>query len=208
MVAMEYRQAIEKLQALAAACESVKSWPPGDPFLREPYVFGDVLRGADPLEFAEIIVVVNLPPPEVAAWASSMLGAQWAGQLELSTGGFRYWWRSHLDPWVWDHRVPGPVRFWSQHGTDVYVLRTLTDRRFADLPRQVPAPHARGEQPGAGLEAALGRLRDVYSSYWDEGWRRGHRGDGRNPENELWEAVDGYLELLDAADPRPDETAD
>jgi hypothetical protein len=208
MVTMQYRQAIEKLQTLAAACESVKSWPPGDPFLREAYIFGDVLRGADPLEFAEVIVVVNVPPPAVAPWASSPQGAQWAGQLGLSTGGFRYWWRSHLDPWVWDDRVPGPVRFWSQDGTDVRVLRALAERRFADLPRQAPSTQARGDQLAARLEAALSRLRDVYSAYWDEGWRREHRGDGRNPENELWEAVDSYLELLDAADPRPDETAD
>ncbi len=29
--------------------------------------------------------------------------------------------------------------------------------------------------------------------------RREHRGYGRYPENELWDAVEGYLDLLDAA---------
>ena len=45
---MRYRRAIAKLQALAEACESVKGWPPGDPFLLAAYVSGDVLQGAQP----------------------------------------------------------------------------------------------------------------------------------------------------------------
>jgi hypothetical protein len=32
----------------AEACESVKGWPPEDPFLLEAYTSGDVLRRADP----------------------------------------------------------------------------------------------------------------------------------------------------------------
>ena len=30
-------------------------------------------------------------------------------------------------------------------------------------------------------------------------WRRENRGGGRYPEHELWEAVQGYLDLLDAS---------
>jgi hypothetical protein len=37
----------------------------------------------------------------------------------------------------------------------------------------------------------------VHASYWDYDWRRANRG-GRYPEHELWEAVQGYLDLLDA----------
>jgi len=39
----------------------------------------------------------------------------------------------------------------------------------------------------------------VHASYWDYEWRRENRGDGRYPEHELWEAVQAYLDLLDAA---------
>jgi hypothetical protein len=39
--------------------------------------------------------------------------------------------------------------------------------------------------------------------YWDHEWRREHKGLGRYPENELWEAVAGYLDLLDASQWRP-----
>ena len=46
---------------------------------------------------------------------------------------------------------------------------------------------------------ALAHLREVRDRYWDHDWRREHRGYGRYPENELWEAVQGYLDLADAA---------
>jgi hypothetical protein len=73
MVGMRYRRAVEKLQILAEACESVKDWPPENPFLLEAYAFGDVLRGADPLECVEVVLVLNLPQQEVV-WGSSPHG--------------------------------------------------------------------------------------------------------------------------------------
>lgn len=51
-------------------------------------------------------------------------------------------------------------------------LRALAERRLGDLPR-------------------------VTADYWERDWRREHRGNRRYPENELWEAVNGYLDLLD-----------
>jgi hypothetical protein len=195
---MRYRRAVEKLRILAEACESVKSWPPEDPFLLEAYAFGDVLRGADPLDCVEVVLVLNLPPQDVV-WGSTPHGTVWlADRLRLSKGGFCYWWRSHLDP-VWNHHVQDPVRFWSHDGPDEEVLQALAERRFGDLPRQAPSPRARREQVTDELGVALSHLRAVHASYWDDDWRREHRGLGRYPEHELWEAVDGYLELRDAA---------
>ena len=49
------------------------------------------------------------------------------------------------------------------------------------------------------LDAALTHLREVRDKYWDHDWRREHRGYGRYPENELWEAVEGFLDLVDAS---------
>jgi hypothetical protein len=199
MVVMRYRRAVEKLRTLAEGCEEVKSWPPGDPFLLEAHVFGEVLRGTDPLECVEVALVVNLPPDEVA-WGSTPPGTLWlADRLRLSKGGYCYWWRSHLDP-VSNHYIQGPVRFWSQDGTDEGVLQALAERRFGDLPRQEPTPGAHQEQLARELAAALSHLRSVHASYWDSGWRREHRGYDRHPEHELWDAVDGYLELRNAAD--------
>ena len=200
MVVMRYRRAVEKLRLLADACESVKDWPPEDPFLLEAYVFGAVLEGADPLDFVEVALVLNLPPDEVS-WESSPHGTAWLEDtLRLSKGGFAYWWRSYLSP-VPNHRIRSPVRFWSQDGPEEAVLQALAERRFGGLPRLQPSAEAGQEQMAEELDVALRRLRTVHASYWDQDWRREHRGLGRYPENDLWDAVHGYLDLHDAAGP-------
>ena len=197
---MRYRRAVDKLQELARACERVRDWPPEDPFLVAAYVFGDVLDGADPLGNVQVAVAINLAPEEVP-WGSSPHGTQWlADQLRLSKGGFEYWWRSHLDP-VWNHYIRGPVRFWSPDGPDQAALSALAERRFADLPRLQPSPEMAREQLAGDLNAALRHLRQVRDSYWEYDWRKEHRGLGRHPEHELWEAVYGYLDILDASRP-------
>jgi hypothetical protein len=196
---MRYARAVEKIRILAGACEDVtKRLPVEEPFVREAYVFGDVLRGADPLEAAEVVLVLNLPPEEVI-WESTPEGTLWlADYLRLSKGGFAYFWRSHRDP-VSNHYIRGPVRFWScAEGIDEDVLRALAERRFDDLPRVRSSPQAERGQLSGELEVALSRLRSVHASYWEYGWRRENRGGGRYPEHVLWEAVQGYLELLDA----------
>jgi hypothetical protein len=198
---MRYRRAVEKLRELAQACEEAKNWPPEDPFLLEAHVFGDVLRGADPLENVEVALVVNLPPEDVP-WGSTPPSTLWlADRLRLSKGSYLYFWRSHLTP-VWNHHILGPVRFWSRDGADEAVLTALAERRFGDVARQEPDEEAGGEQLGAELETALSHLRSVHASYWDRDWQREHRSYNRNPEDELWDAVDGYLELRNAAEAR------
>jgi len=155
---MRYRRAVQKLRILAEACESIKRWPPEDQFLLGAYTFGEVLRGADPLDCVEVVLVVNLPPQDVV-WGSSPRGTVWlADHLRLRKGGFCYWWRSHLDP-VWNHYVLDPVRFWSHDGLDEEVLQALAERRFGDLPRSAPLPSARREQLVGELHAALNHLR-------------------------------------------------
>jgi hypothetical protein len=196
---MRYRRAVEKLRLLAEGCERVGDWPPEDePFLVSMYAFGDVLEGADPLEEVQVVGVIRLPPEEVP-WGSSPHGTEWlADMLRLSKGGYEYWWRSYLDP-VWNHYVRSPVRIWSQDGPDTDTLDALAERRFSDLRRLTPSPVDERLQVRDELDAALRHLRQVHDSYWDYEWRRDHRGGGRYPEHELWDAVYGYLNLLDAA---------
>lgn len=202
MVDMRYRRAVEKLRILADACERTKLWSPEEPFLLEAHVFGDVLEGADPVGFVQLAFVLNLPPEEVP-WGCTPRGTAWLDDvLELGKGSFACYWRSHLNP-VPNHQIRGPVRFWSLEGPDEVVLRTLTERRFADLPRLAPAPETEREQLAEELGTALSLLREMQASYWDPQWRREHRGSGRYPEHYLWEAVYGYLDLHDAARSQP-----
>jgi hypothetical protein len=127
-------------------------------------------------------------------------GADWpANELRLSKGGFMYFWRSYLDP-VWNHYIRGPVRIWSvAGGPDVQALAALEARDSGSLNRLVPDPADERLQLRDDLDAALAHLREVRDKYWDHDWRREHRGYGRYPENELWDAVEGYLDLLDAS---------
>jgi hypothetical protein len=200
---MRYARAVEKLRLLAEACERSGAWPARDEsFLVEMYAFGDVLEGADPLEVVQVAGVINLPPEEVP-WSSSPHGTEWlADSLRLSKGGYEYWWRSYLDP-VWNHYIQGPVRIWSRAGTEEATLDALAERRFADLRRLVPDPVDQRLLLRDDVDAALRRLREVHELYWDHEWRREHKGLGRYPEHELWEAVAGYLDLFDAGQRRP-----
>src|SRR6266568_240954 len=188
--AMRHRRAVEKLRILAETCERVKNfWFDTEPFLKAVYAFGEVIDGADPLEAVQVAVAINLSPEEVP-WESSPDGTDWlANELRLSKGGFMYFWRSYLDP-IWNHYIRGPVRIWSvDDGPDERAFTALEARDLGSLQRQLRED----------LGAALAHLREVRDKYWDHDWRREHRGYGRYPENELWDAVEGYLDLLDAS---------
>ncbi|AQZ66865.1 hypothetical protein BKM31_40305 [[Actinomadura] parvosata subsp. kistnae] len=197
-VEMRYGRAVERLRMLAEACEQTRRLPAEEPFLREAYVFGGLVEGADPVDEIEVAFVLNLPPEEVA-WGTHPPGTAWLVDfLRLDQGGVAYWWRSFREP-VANHRIHEPVRFWSLDGVDEGVLEALRGRRFGEL--RGGDGEARAEERVAGvaeeLEAALEHLRAVHGAYWDRRWRREHRGLRRYPEHHLWEAVRGYLELLD-----------
>jgi hypothetical protein len=196
---MRYRRVAEKLRELADACQSTSRLPVEEPFLCEAYVFGDVLDGVDPLEVVQVAFTLNLPPEEVP-WGSQPPGTSWLVQsLRLDKGGFGYRWRSRHEP-VWNHFIREPVRFWSLDGPDVPVLDALRDRQLDDLPRLTASPAALLRRTEVELDRALAHLRAVHEGYWDRDWRTNHRGAGRYPESHLWEATDGYLDLLDAVD--------
>ena len=197
---MHYRRAVEKLRLLAESCQSSTRLPLDEPFLSAAYVFGEVLDGADPVENVAVAFALNLPPDEVP-WCSQPEGTPWLVRaLRLDKGGFQYWWRSQHEP-VWNHLIREPVRFWSLDGTDEAVLTALHDRRFADLPRLTASPAELRQRVDVELDRALGQLRTAREKYWDQDWRRDHRGGGTYPESYLWDATDGYLDLLDAAHP-------
>jgi hypothetical protein len=194
---VRYGRAVSKLRTLAQGCDSA-NFPSEEPFLRDAYVFGDVLKGVDPVEHLEVALVLNLAPEQVP-WRSHPRGTVWLVQrLRLDRQPIAYCWRSHLMP-VWNHHIRGPVRFWSLDGPDEDALQALAERRFDDLGRVIPDPGEERTQIAAELDLALRHLRVVSDKYWDPELRREHRGFGRYPENTLWEATYGYLELLDAS---------
>jgi hypothetical protein len=199
---MKYARAIDKLRTLAERCQEASRWRPDEePFVRAAYVFGEVLDGTDPLDVVQVVVAVNLAPEDVP-WGSNPRGTGWlAVELELDKVGCEYWWRSHLDS-PWNHYIHSSVRIWSlAGGAETAVLDALASRRLDDLPRLTPSDVDRRLQRRDELDNSVHHLREVRDKYWDRDWRREHRGNGRYPENELWEAVHGYLHVLDAGSP-------
>ncbi len=188
---MRYQRAVQKLRALADACEST-NWIE-EPFLLEAYVFGDVLRGADSLDWIDVALVVSLPASEVS-WGVQPRGAAWLiDRLRLDKGGFNCSWRSREHS-VANHIIRGPVRFWSIDGPDDAALNALAARQFSELQPVIDVQSDEDED----VASALSHLRAVCDSYWERNWRADHRGSGRYPENALWEAVSGFLDILDA----------
>jgi len=198
---MRYQRAVEKLRLLADKCAAAARWPPEDPFVRAAYAFGEVLDGTDPLEVVKVEVALNLPPDEVP-WGSNPHGTQWlADELRLSKGGYEYWWRSYLDP-PWNHYIRSAVRIWSlEGGPETDTLDAMASRDFGSLPRLTPSDVDVRLQRRDDLDSALAHLREVRDKYWDYAWRKDHRGSGRYPEHELWEAVEGYLDIFDTWPP-------
>lgn len=204
---MRYRRAVEKLRELADACDAVKGRSLEGPLLLEAYVFGDVLEGAEAVDAVEVALVLDLPLEEVP-WESHPRSAELlADQLRLGKGGFAYWWRPRREP-VGNHHIRGPVRFWSHDGPDEEVFQVLAERRFDVLARSVPSVVEQRRQLASDLAGTLARLRAVHDAYWNREWRREHRGFGRYPENRLWEAVHGYLDVLDASEKADPERVD
>jgi len=46
------------------------------------------------------------------------------------------------------------------------------------------------------IEASLTHLGRVVEGYWDREWRADHQGFGWHPEDHLWRAAHGYLDLM------------
>jgi hypothetical protein len=111
------------------------------------------------------------------------------------TSGGRTWIRSgSLHPGPGAHLV-------CRRRLDEQALAALEARDFGSLKRLIPESADERLQLREDLGAALAHLREVRDKYWDHDWRREHRGYGRYPENELWDAVEGYLDLFDASQP-------
>jgi hypothetical protein len=90
------------------------------------------------------------------------------------------------------------VGFWSLAGPDETALDALGDRHLGDLDRLVPAAAEEAEQLQEELAASLAHLQRVDAAYWERDWRREHKGLGVYPEDHLWRATHGYLDLLAA----------
>ena len=167
--------------------------------LVEAHAFGDVLTGPDTVDVIRLALVVDLPDDEVPWLARPAQAEAAVSLLRFDKYPLRWWWRPVGWP-VWNHEISRPVRFWSRHdGPDEVALARLAERRLSDLEYQEPA-NAQAYRAQLETEWEISRryLEHVVSSYHDREWRRDHKGFGVYPEDHLWWATRGWLELDDA----------
>jgi hypothetical protein len=101
---------------------------------------------------------------------------------------------------VWNHEIERALRVWSADGgRDKAALEALAAGRLDNVMLDAP-PDADALLAELLVERDVGRrhLATVTESFYDQDWRRAHRGDGVHAEDHLWWATAGFLELDDA----------
>jgi hypothetical protein len=195
---VKYSTAIGRLRQVAdELTDHTSTW--GNSVIVEAHVFGDLLAGPDTIEVIWMALVVDLPVEEVTWLARPAQAEATASILRLDKYPLRWRWRPTVWP-VWNHAISGPVRFWSKElGPDQTTLGLLADRRLGELAVLEPVDQAAYQaQLQTELETSRRHLGRVVDSYHDRDWRWDHKGFGVYPEDHLWWATQGFLELDDA----------
>lgn len=194
---MKYTTAVGRLRTVADDLTTHAGWH--DDLIVEAYVYGELLNAPLTIEWVALAFVVDLPPEE-ATWLARPAAPEAAVSL-LRFDKYPITWRWRPLAWpVWNHEIDAPVRFWSvQDGTDAVTLDALADRELDSLERTLPKNH---ETFLAHLrierDAARDHLAWVVDSYHDRDWRKDHKGFGVYPEDHLWWAAMGFLDLDEA----------
>jgi hypothetical protein len=193
---MRYATAVRRLRQIAADAHRA-NWPDEDPLLVAAYTFGPILDAPDDVAAVDVALVLDCPAEEVPWGTQPPWAVGIVEMLRLNKAPVRWRWRPAVWP-VWNHQIQRPVRIWSVDGPDEQALQALADRQAAPLRLPAPSEAEQAEQVAIERDTARIHLRRISDHYWEPEWRSDHKGFGIYPENHLWDAVWGYLNLLDA----------
>jgi hypothetical protein len=196
MTAMKRSTAIGRLRDVCEGLDRAKQW--SGVSVTAGYLYGALLEGDDDLEFISIALVVD-EPAESVPWMSRPAHLEaMAKLLRLDKLPIAWRWRPAEWP-VWNHQISSAACFWNADGgldqtlIDALNARDTDGLQFAypvdadDLRRQIEIERV----------TARRHLADVTAMFGDREWRRDHRGDGWYPEDTLWAAAAGFIELDD-----------
>ncbi|HLY81461.1 MAG TPA: hypothetical protein VKQ71_00680 [Acidimicrobiales bacterium] len=200
---MKYATAVSRLQSVAEEAndhwlrfgDTEIGWP-----VDELWVAGELLDGPEELDALAMILMLDEPVDELP-WLALHASGEWVGErLRLTKLPIAWAYRPAVYP-AWNARYQRVLRFWSaKAGPDREVIEQLSQRRLDRLPIVTPAPEELAVQLEVELEACRRYLGQVLEDYWDDGWRRRHRGFGVDPEDHLWRAAMAVHEIGDALD--------
>jgi hypothetical protein len=194
---MKLSTAVARLTDVVDGLDRAAQWP--ETSVPAAFVFGAALDGAADLHQVEVALVVT-EAPEVVPWMSRPAHLEGlAAGLRLTNLPVSWKWRPAAWP-VWNHEIEGAARIWTAaDGRDQSVLEALASGRLDRAAIEKPADT---DELVAELiiERDVGRrhLTTVTASFHDRDWRREHRGGGIYPEDHLWWATAGFLDLDDA----------
>ena len=109
-------------------------------------------------------------------------------------------WRWRPAEWpVWNHQIDRAACFWTrEHGRDDDVIDALRSQSIEGIQFAEPADaYALRGQVEVERATARRHLASVTNSFGDREWRHDHKGDGAYPEDTLWAAAAGFVELDD-----------
>lgn len=195
---VKYSTAVERLRACATDFDRLAGLS-GEPLLQEAWVFGELLDGPDQLDVVPLALVVDLPPEQVP-WLTRPPAAEAVTSfLRFEKYPLRWFWRPAMRP-VWNHAIRRAVRFWSSTGgPEVGALDALGHRGLDKVAVVAPPDgDALADQLRVEHNAARAHLSEVVERFHDLEWRRDHKGSGLYPDDHLWSAAKGFLDL-DAA---------
>jgi hypothetical protein len=200
---VKYATAVSRLQSVAEEAndqwlrfgDTEIGWP-----VDELWVAGELLDGPEQLDVVAMILMLDEPVDELP-WLALHASGEWVGErLRLTKLPIAWAYRPAVYP-AWNARYQRVLRFWSaKAGPDREVIEQLSHRRLDRVPIVTPAPEELAVQMEVELEACRRYLGRVLEDYWDDGWRRRHRGFGVDPEDHLWRAAMAVHEIGDALD--------
>ncbi|MFG2038911.1 hypothetical protein [Dactylosporangium sp. NPDC048998] len=185
------------MRTVVEGCQRFSEFSRGEPVLVGVYVFGAVLEPGTDVPVVQMAFVLDMPADELTWCAQPQSCVGLPSLLEIDKAPVEWYWRPSEWP-VANHVIRRPLRVWSLDGPDTAALDALDRGEAEDLRLPAPTDAELHEQLTAELAASLAHLRRVEGGFWDRDWRSAHRGLGIYPENHLWDAVHGYLDLLGA----------
>jgi hypothetical protein len=196
LVQVKWNRAVQHLEMLAGACAEMAAVSSSVFSLRvvELWAVGDILGPAGEIDVVTVALGVDLPVDEVP-WLSEPPGAQhWANATRLAKNPIRAFWRSAHAP-IWNHHVDRPVLVWdSAGGVADDNLAALREGRAVVRP-QAPTPDELRARLADELRVSLVGLRGRSRDYDERRWKPGRLEPAADA---LWQAGDGYLDVLDA----------
>lgn len=206
---MRRATAVRRLRTIAERCRQVCSlWEPGSGLIAVD-VFGSVLDQPEEdgsVEVIQLALVVHHDPDEVTWGCRPPTFSGLPYVLELEKAPVDWYYRPAARP-VGNHRIVRPLPIWTREGgVQEESLAALAAGREEELDRlrePAPRPAVLQRQLREELEATAARLQRVRDQYWTRRWRQAHHAAGGYPENHLWDAVNGYLDLLAAVGGTP-----